>query len=100
MSLKLRVYGILEPGDDDSKYFDPFIIGLISLLFGGIGFRSSLDPFKYIHIAFVHKSIHLSIGSGYPIGIVTLSRHMLPMKSSLLQISQKCLVLILLSPLL
>lgn len=26
MSLKLRVYGILEPGDDDSKYFDPFII--------------------------------------------------------------------------
>lgn len=52
MSLKLRVYGILEPGDDDSKYFDLFIIGLISLLFGGIGFRSSLDPFKYIHIAF------------------------------------------------
>lgn len=29
--LKTRIYGILEPGDDDSKYFDPFIMGLIVL---------------------------------------------------------------------
>jgi voltage-gated potassium channel len=29
--LKARIYGILEPGDDDSKYFDPFIMGLIVL---------------------------------------------------------------------
>jgi len=31
MDWKTRVYGILEPGDQDSKYFDPFIIGLIIL---------------------------------------------------------------------
>lgn len=31
MDLKTRIYGILEPGDDDSKYFDPFIVGLIVL---------------------------------------------------------------------
>jgi voltage-gated potassium channel len=29
--LKARIYGILEPGDEDSKYFDPFIMGLIIL---------------------------------------------------------------------
>jgi voltage-gated potassium channel len=29
--LKTRIYGILEPGDEDSKYFDPFIMGLILL---------------------------------------------------------------------
>ena len=29
--LKARVFGILEPGDEDSKYFDPFIMGLIVL---------------------------------------------------------------------
>ena len=28
---KTRISGILEPGDEDSKYFDPFIIGLIFL---------------------------------------------------------------------
>jgi voltage-gated potassium channel len=27
----VSVYGILEPGDEDSKYFDPFIMGLILL---------------------------------------------------------------------
>ncbi|MDD4653085.1 MAG: ion transporter [Methanothrix sp.] len=30
-SLKKRIFGILEPGDEDSKYFDPFIMVLISL---------------------------------------------------------------------
>ncbi|HNY34953.1 MAG TPA: ion transporter [Methanothrix soehngenii] len=30
-SLKKRIFGILEPGDEDSKYFDPFIMALISL---------------------------------------------------------------------
>jgi voltage-gated potassium channel len=30
-SLKTRIFGILEPGDEDSKYFDPFIMVLISL---------------------------------------------------------------------
>jgi len=29
--IKGRVFGILEPGDEDSKYFDPFIMGLIML---------------------------------------------------------------------
>jgi voltage-gated potassium channel len=29
--LKTRIYGILEPGDEDSRYFDPFIMGLIVL---------------------------------------------------------------------
>ena len=29
--LKTRIYGILEPGDEDSKYFDPVIMGLIVL---------------------------------------------------------------------
>ena len=29
--LKAQIYGILEPGDEDSKYFDPFIMGLILL---------------------------------------------------------------------
>jgi voltage-gated potassium channel len=29
--LKARVFGVLEPGDEDSKYFDPFIMGLIML---------------------------------------------------------------------
>lgn len=29
--LKARIFGILEPGDEDSKYFDPFIMGLILL---------------------------------------------------------------------
>ncbi len=29
--LKTRVFGILEPGDEDSKYFDPFIMSLITL---------------------------------------------------------------------
>ncbi len=29
--LKTRISGILEPGDEDSKYFDPFIMGLIFL---------------------------------------------------------------------
>jgi voltage-gated potassium channel len=31
MDLKTRVFGILEPGDEDSKYFDPFIMVLIVL---------------------------------------------------------------------
>lgn len=31
LNLKTRIYGILEPGDEDSKYFDPFIMGLIVL---------------------------------------------------------------------
>jgi voltage-gated potassium channel len=31
LDIKTRIYGILEPGDDDSKYFDPFIMGLIFL---------------------------------------------------------------------
>jgi voltage-gated potassium channel len=31
MNLKTRVFGILEPGDEDSKYFDPFITILIVL---------------------------------------------------------------------
>ncbi len=30
-TLKNRIFGILEPGDEDSKYFDPFIMGLILL---------------------------------------------------------------------
>lgn len=30
-NLKNRIFGILEPGDEDSKYFDPFIMGLIVL---------------------------------------------------------------------
>jgi voltage-gated potassium channel len=30
-NLKTRIFGILEPGDEDSKYFDPFIMGLIVL---------------------------------------------------------------------
>ncbi|MDD1762461.1 MAG: ion transporter [Methanothrix sp.] len=30
-SLKKRIFGILEPGDEDSKYFDPFIMSLIVL---------------------------------------------------------------------
>jgi voltage-gated potassium channel len=29
--LKKRIFGILEPGDEDSKFFDPFIMGLIVL---------------------------------------------------------------------
>jgi len=29
--LKARISSILEPGDEDSKYFDPFIMGLIFL---------------------------------------------------------------------
>jgi voltage-gated potassium channel len=31
MNLKTRIFGILEPGDEDSKYFDPFITVLIVL---------------------------------------------------------------------
>jgi voltage-gated potassium channel len=31
LNLKTRIYGILELGDEDSRYFDPFIIGLILL---------------------------------------------------------------------
>jgi voltage-gated potassium channel len=31
MDLKTRVYDVLEPGEKDSKYFDPFIMGLIIL---------------------------------------------------------------------
>ena len=31
LDLKTRIFGILEPGDEDSKYFDPFIMGLILL---------------------------------------------------------------------
>lgn len=31
MDLKTRIFGILDPGDEDSKYFDPFIMGLIVL---------------------------------------------------------------------
>jgi voltage-gated potassium channel len=30
-SLKKQIFGILEPGDEDSKYFDPFIMSLIVL---------------------------------------------------------------------
>lgn len=30
-NLKFRIHGILEPGDEDSRYFDPFIMGLIVL---------------------------------------------------------------------
>ncbi len=30
-SLKIKIFGILEPGDEDSKYFDPFIMCLIIL---------------------------------------------------------------------
>lgn len=30
-SLKVKIFRILEPGDEDSKYFDPFIMGLIIL---------------------------------------------------------------------
>jgi voltage-gated potassium channel len=31
LDLKTRISGILEPGDEDSRYFDPFIIMLILL---------------------------------------------------------------------
>ena len=31
LDLKTRISGILEPGDEDSRYFDPFIMGLILL---------------------------------------------------------------------
>lgn len=31
MDLKTRIFGILEPGDEDSKYFDPFIMSMIVL---------------------------------------------------------------------
>ncbi len=31
MDLKTRIFGILESGGEDSKYFDPFIMGLIVL---------------------------------------------------------------------
>lgn len=31
MSVKERIFGILDPGDEDSKYFDPFIMVLIVL---------------------------------------------------------------------
>jgi voltage-gated potassium channel len=31
LDLKARISGILEPGDEDSKYFDHFIMGLIFL---------------------------------------------------------------------
>jgi len=31
LDLKNRISGILEPGDEDSRYFDPFIMGLIFL---------------------------------------------------------------------
>ena len=30
-ALRKRIFGILEPGDEDSRYFDPFIMGLIVL---------------------------------------------------------------------
>jgi voltage-gated potassium channel len=34
--LKTRIYGILEPGGEDSRYFDPFILGLIVLNVGAV----------------------------------------------------------------
>ena len=34
--LKARIYGILEPGGEDSRYFDPFILGLIVLNVGAV----------------------------------------------------------------
>jgi len=30
-ALRKRIFGMLEPGDEDSKYFDPLIMGLIVL---------------------------------------------------------------------
>ena len=31
LNLKAKIFGMLEPGDEDSKYFDPFIMALIVL---------------------------------------------------------------------
>ena len=31
LNLKAKIFGMLEPGDEDSKYFDPLIMVLIVL---------------------------------------------------------------------
>ncbi|MDD4093011.1 MAG: ion transporter, partial [Methanothrix sp.] len=54
-SLRARVFGILEPGDEDSKYFDPFIIGLIMLNVVAVVFetvKSIYTPYAHVLYAF------------------------------------------------
>ena len=48
--LKARIYGILEPGYEDSRYFDPFIMSLIALnvlVFAFLQGMGTNDRFTY-----------------------------------------------------
>jgi voltage-gated potassium channel len=49
-SLKDQVYGILEPGGDDSKFFDPFIMILIALNIIAV----ILESVTWIYIPYIH----------------------------------------------
>ena len=54
-SLKARVFGILEPGDEDSKYFDPLIMGLIMLNVVAVVLetvQSIYTPYAHVFYAF------------------------------------------------
>lgn len=58
--LKSRIYGILEPGDDDSKYFDPFIIGLISLNIIAI-ILESVQPIRLQYGSYLSTFEYISV---------------------------------------
>lgn len=58
--LKAQIYGILEPGGEDSRYFDPFILGLITLnvvavVLGTV--ESIYRPYASVFDVFEHFSV-------------------------------------------
>ncbi len=54
IDLKTRIFGILEPGDEDSKYFDPFIMGLIFLNVAAVVLET-ID-WLYLRYAFIFNA--------------------------------------------
>jgi voltage-gated potassium channel len=58
-TIKAKVFGILEPGDEDSKYFDPFIMGLIMLNVIAV----VLETVKSIYTPYAHFFYALDVFS-------------------------------------
>ena len=57
LDLKTRISGILEPGDEDSKYFDPFIMGLIFLNVAAVVLETV--DWIYLRYAFIFNAFEI-----------------------------------------
>src|SRR5512141_3070506 len=57
LDLKTRISGILEPGDEDSKYFDPIIMGLIFLNVAAVVLETV--DWLYLRYAFIFNAFDI-----------------------------------------